>query len=219
MWIKICGITETATAERVAVLAPDAIGLNFYPKSPRHVSRDTARKIAINLPETIQAVGVFVNAEIAAIAETVADCRLTMVQLHGDEPPEFLARLRNAIPGVLLLRAWRMGTNLADLEAYLAECGRLEVSLAGCLIDAKVAGSYGGTGHTPSWTVLRSDYLRDDWPPLILAGGLTADNVADGIRTIQPWGVDVASGVESSPGVKDLERVGRFIAAARKAGL
>lgn len=216
MWIKICGIRDLATAEQVAALSPDAIGLNFYAPSPRCVSRATARQIVAQLPGDVAAVGVFVNHSIAEIVECVTDCGLSMVQLHGDERPEFLADLQAVLPNTPLIRAWRMGADLADLEIYLADCQRLRVRLFGCLIDAKVAGTYGGTGHTPPWDVLRSSYRRATWPPLILAGGLTEANVAAGIAAVLPWGVDVASGVESSPGLKDLDRVSKFIAAARR---
>ena len=169
----------------------------------------------MSLPQSIAAVGVFVNHDVSEIVDLVADCGLTMVQLHGDESPEVLAELQARLRTVPIIRAWRMGTDLADWQAYLAECQRLHVDLAGCLIDAQITGQFGGTGRRPSWDVLKSCYRRESWPPLILAGGLTADNVADAIRTLQPWGVDVASGVESSLGVKDLDRVARFIAAAR----
>jgi phosphoribosylanthranilate isomerase len=215
MWVKICGIRDVSTAERVAALSPDAIGLNFYSPSPRFVSRDVAREIASRLPFAISAVGVFVNHSVMEIAETVSACGLTMVQLHGDEPPEFLATLQATLSAPPLIRAWRMGGDLADLEAYFTECRKLGVRLAGCLIDAKVSGSYGGTGRTPSWDMLRDSYRREAWPPLILSGGLTPDNVAEGIHVVGPWGVDVASGVESSPGVKDVDRVAAFIHEAR----
>jgi phosphoribosylanthranilate isomerase len=216
MWVKICGIRDVSTANQVAALKPEAIGLNFYAKSPRCVPRATAKQIAANLPQTVQAVGLFVNSSVAEVVDAAAECGLTMIQLHGDESPDFLVALQQQLPGTPLLRAWRMGNELHDLSEYLGECRRLNVTLAGCLIDAKVAGSYGGTGQTPPWNVLRTAYRRDDWPPLILAGGLSAENVAAGIEAVQPWGVDVASGEESSPGVKDLARVERFIAAARQ---
>lgn len=216
MWVKICGIKDVATAESVAALSPDAIGLNFFAKSPRCVSRSEAGKITTQLPKSISAVGVFVNHDVTEIADLTLECRLTMVQLHGDEPPVFLAELQQALPELPLIRAWRMEHDLDDLAAYLAECRELDVRLTGCLIDAKVAGSYGGTGHAPPWDVLRENYRKDDWPSLILAGGLNNTNVRSGIVAVQPWGVDVASGVESAPGVKDLERVARFISAARE---
>lgn len=216
MWVKICGIRDLATAQKVATLAPNAIGLNFYASSPRSVTKETAREITASLPTTISAVGVFVNHSIAELCETATECRLAMVQLHGDERPEFLAELQTRLPAIPLLRAWRVDGDLVELQSYLAECQRLGVRLTGCLVDAKVTGSYGGTGHLPPWDVLAASYLRETWPPLILAGGLTAENVARGVQTVQPWGVDVASGVESQAGVKDLDRVARFIAAARK---
>lgn len=215
MWVKICGIRDLATAQCVAALKPDAIGLNFCVASPRQITSSAAVEISASLPEAIAAVGVFVNHTVAEICDLAAECRLTMLQLHGDEKPEILAELQGRLPSVPLIRAWRMDRDLDDLREYLAECQRLGVRLAGCLIDAKVAGQYGGTGHTPPWDVLKASYLRETWPPLILAGGLTADNVAAGIQAVGPWGVDVASGVESSPGVKDRDRVARFIAAAR----
>lgn len=216
MWTKICGIRDLITAEQVAALSPDAIGLNFYPQSPRCVSRHIAQKITARLPPSIPAVGVFVNHPAAEIAEIVNACGLTMIQLHGDEPPELLADLQTRLSTIPLIRAWRMGPDLGELENYLSDCRRLRVRLFGCLIDAKVAGTYGGTGQTPPWDVLKTSYRRETWPPLILAGGLTDANVAAGIAAVQPWGVDVASGVESVPGVKDLDRVAQFIAAARQ---
>lgn len=215
MWVKICGIRDVATADRVAALRPDAIGLNFYSRSPRCVTPQIAQEITAALPDSVAAVGVFVNHSLEEIAHLATACRLAMLQLHGDEPPEFLAELQAKLSNISLIRAWRMDNDLTDLRNYLAACDDLQVRLAGCLIDAKVSGSYGGTGHRPPWEVLRRDYQYDAWPPLILAGGLTADNVADGIRSVQPWGVDVASGVESSPGVKDLEEVAQLLHHAR----
>jgi phosphoribosylanthranilate isomerase len=216
MWVKICGIRDATTAQQVAALRPDAIGLNFYARSPRCVARQVAREITATLPNSVAAVGVFVNHSLAEIVDLTTECRLSMLQLHGDEPPEFLAELQAKLPAVPLIRAWRMGHDLVELQSYLAACERLRVVLAGCLIDAKVPGNYGGSGQRPPWDVLQRAYRRETWPPLILAGGLTVDNVGDGIRTLQPWGVDVASGVESSPGVKNPDRVFRFLAEARR---
>ncbi len=216
MWVKICGIKDVATAEQVAALRPDAIGLNFYEKSPRCVSEETAREITRRLPASLQAVGVFVNHNLDDIIRLVDTCRLAMVQLHGDEMPEFAAALQYELPRTPLLRAWRMERDLDDLSAYLQECERLNIRWAGCLIDAKVPGTYGGSGHSPPWDLLRSLYQHTAWPPLILAGGLTPENVASGIASVAPWGVDVASGVESSPGVKDVNAVAKFLSAVRR---
>ncbi|MEK6262391.1 MAG: phosphoribosylanthranilate isomerase [Planctomycetota bacterium] len=216
MWVKICGITDERTAEAVCGLSPDAIGLNFHPQSPRSVTQVVAARIAKLVPDEVLRVGVFVNRAAAEIEDLAKECRLDQVQLHGDESPEQIAEVRSRLPNIPVVRAWRMaGDSLADLEAHLSACGTLGIELAGCLIDSRVPGAYGGTGHTVAWDALARAYRRDSWPPLILAGGLTSDNVAEAIRSTQPWGVDVASGVESAPGVKNIELVRQFIANAR----
>ena len=216
MWIKICGIKDELTAEAVCGLSPDAIGLNFHPHSPRSVTQVVAARIARLVPDEVLRVGVFVNRAASEIEDLTNECRLDQIQLHGDESPEQIADVRSRLPNIPVIRAWHMaGESLADLEAHLSNCHMLGIELAGCLIDSRVPGAYGGTGHTVAWGALARAYRRDSWSPLILAGGLTPDNVADAIRSTQPWGVDVASGVESAPGVKDIERVRRFIANAR----
>lgn len=217
MWVKICGIRDEATAEQICRLAPDAIGLNFYAKSPRSVGKDIAANIAAITGDSVQRVGVFVNHSPSEIVDLVQACRLGAVQLHGDETPEDVARVAAQIPGIPLFRAWRMaGESLADLEQHLMDCNGRGIQTSGCLIDARVAGAYGGTGHTVPWDALTRVYQHGFWPPLILAGGLTADNVIEAARAVKPWGVDVASGVESAPGQKDIELVRRFIENARQ---
>jgi len=216
MWVKICGICDRTTADQVADLHPDAIGLNFYAQTPRRIDPRTAAQIVDSLPESIEPVGLFVNHSLDEVIERTEQCSITTVQLHGDETPEFLAELKARCPELKLLRALRVGDEGCGAVAdYLAECRTLGVCLAGCLIDARVAGSYGGTGHTAPWDLLADQYDSARWPRLIVAGGLTPDNVADAIRVTAPYGVDVASGVESAKAVKDLELVKRFIAAAR----
>lgn len=216
MWVKICGVRDEQTAEAVCQLLPDAIGLNFYAKSPRSVSKDMATRISKQMPAGVLRVGVFVNHSINEIEDLANVCSLDWIQLHGDEPAEQIAELHDRLPSLPLLRAWRTaGDDLRDLSEYLRTCQSLGVSFTGCLIDSRVVGSYGGTGHTVSWSALNTSYRRDIWPPLILAGGLTPENVSAAIQATAPWGVDVASGVESPAGVKDLEQVRRFIANAR----
>lgn len=216
MWTKICGIKDVPTAKAVAALRPDAIGLNFFPRSVRHVPLETAAEIVRTLPNRVEAVGVFVNHSAAEVDTICTRCGLKTAQLHGDEPPELLAELLLRQPALQLVRAFRMGAEkLQPFGDYLDRCRALGITLRACLVDAHVAGQYGGTGQTVPWDVLREEYRRDIWPPLILAGGLTAENVAEAIRAANPWGVDVAGGVESSPGVKDLAKVERFLAAAR----
>ncbi len=218
MWVKICGIRDVNTAGEVARLGPDAIGLNFYEATPRSVLIKTAREIVRTLPEGVEPVGLFVNHTVEQIQETCRHCQVRTLQLHGDEPPELLAELREDLAGAKLVRAFRVGEEgFADLGEYLESCRRLGVSLDACLVDARVEGAYGGTGTTVSWELLAREYQRDAWPRLILAGGLEPDNVAEAIHAVRPWGVDVASGVESAPGKKDLERVKRFIENARNA--
>ena len=215
MWVKVCGVRDRATAVRIAELGADAIGLNFYGRSPRFVEPEIAVEIAAALPEKVERIGVFVNHPIRNIERIAAECKLDVVQLHGDEPPSYLADLRRRSPALRIIRAWRMAKNLDGLGTYLKECRHWNCELSGCLVDAQVDGSYGGSGKTVPWERLVREYRFDKWPPLILAGGLTATNVAEAISVTHPWGVDVASGVESTPGIKDLALVQLFIRQAR----
>jgi phosphoribosylanthranilate isomerase len=213
MWIKICGIRDAATAREVAKLKPQAIGLNFYARSPRAVAPETAAEIAQALPAEVAAVGVFVNHTLAEVEQLRRDCELDFVQLHGDEPPEFLAELDPRT----VIRAFRVGAEgLTDVAAYLERCRALGALPAACLIDSRVEGTYGGSGRTVAWDLLEREYPQSGWPPLILAGGLHPGNIAAAIEAVRPWGVDVASGVESAPAQKDLRLVEEFIAHASR---
>lgn len=208
MWVKICGIRDEPTALAVAEAGADAIGLNFYPGSPRCIDVETAARITAALPATVEPVGVFVNASVRHMREVAGQCGLRTLQLHGDEPPEVLRELRE----FRLIRAFRVGEGgLAEVRAELARLTAMQVELAGCLIDARVAGVYGGTGVTAPWSLLAAEWPSLGGPPLILAGGLTPQNVAQAVRICRPWGVDVAGGVESAPGVKNLEQVRAFL--------
>ena len=219
MWVKVCGIRDVETAQRVCELGADAIGLNFFAPSPRCVDRAVAREIAQQLGDSVESIGLFVNHELNEVLSTIDECGLATVQIHGDETPEFLADLTSQRPDLKLLRAFRVDVSgCGGIAEYLADCARLNVNIAGCLVDSHVAGEYGGTGHTAPWDLLADQYDRDNWPPLIVAGGLSPANVADAIRVTQPFGVDTASGVESTRGVKDLDLVRDFIAAAKGAG-
>ncbi len=218
MWIKICGLNDPGVAAEVARLGPDAVGLNFYEESPRCVSSEVAATIVGALPAAVEPVGVFVNHSAESIAAVCRECRIATAQVHGDETPEQLRELHSIAPELKIVRAHRMGSEgIGPLADYLSECCRLGVELSACLIDARAEGVYGGSGQVAPWKVLSEEYRRDEWPPLILAGGLNAENVAKAIDATGAWGVDVASGVESSPGVKDLQRVERFIQNARGA--
>ncbi|MDA0588692.1 MAG: phosphoribosylanthranilate isomerase [Planctomycetota bacterium] len=219
MWIKICGIRDVETAMQIAALNPDAIGLNFFAKSPRSVDVETAAKISATISAAIERIGLFVNHSTEEVLDICQQCSISTAQLHGDETPGFLARLKSTRPDLKLFRAFRVDATdgCSEIADYLAKCGQLGVTLDGCLIDSRVEGEYGGTGHTAPWDLLADQYDSRGWPRLILAGGLTSENVAEAIRVTHPWGVDVASGVESSRGVKDVSLVERFIEAARPA--
>lgn len=210
--IKICGITRNEDHLAAGLAGADRVGLNFYPRSKRYLSAEAAG--LIDLESEPKPIGVFVNADVSTICNQIQRYALAGVQLHGDEPPEFLADL----PDLPIVRARRMDDRgvaaiAADLEACEA-AGRLPDAV---LVDAYTLGHYGGTGETVSWAGL-ADYRK--WLgniPLILAGGLTAENVAEAIRTVRPYGVDTASGVECSPGVKDSAKMQSFIVNAKSA--
>lgn len=199
--VKICGVTSVADALIAAAAGADAVGLNFSARSPRRVAVETARAIAAALPAGICRVGVFVDQpreEIAAIARAVG---LDALQFHGEESVEACA-------------GWEIKTIKAVRVRDAAALARAaEYAVDFLLADAYVEGQAGGTGHrVPLEWLAGAPRQR-----LVLAGGLTPDNVADVVRAVRPAGVDVASGVESAPGAKDEEKVRRFIANARLA--
>lgn len=208
--IKVCGLTSVADALACVSAGADWIGLNFHPPSPRRVETDTAAEIIAALPPHVEAVGLFVDRAPSVIRELAALLNLRVVQLHGNEPPEDLLALRD----LRVIRAFRLGDAAAveRMSAYLRQAALLGRSPDAVLIDADVPGKAGGTGQPIA------DELFDLIPSiahLILAGGLTPENVAGRIARVRPWMVDVASGVESSPGRKDPDRVVRFVQAVR----
>lgn len=199
MKIKICGITRLEDAQVAIAAGATLLGFNFYPRSPRYLSSAAARAIIEQLPPAIAKVGVFVNlppAEVDAIARAAG---LTQVQLHGHEPAGDFAALAAWQP--IRVLALRTPADLAQVPALPA---------AGLLIDTPTV-DYGGSGRTGDWALARqAAALR----PLFLAGGLRPENVAAAVHAVRPDGVDVSSGVETSPGVKDHARVRAFVAAA-----
>lgn len=223
--IKICGITNSHDAVMAAEAGADAIGLNFYEKSPRYLSVDSAREIVLNLDSRMKLrVGVFVNISPSRIQEIVTKVGLTAVQLHGDESPELVAQItRTKQPpdfcrAPVIIRARRIGAGgVAEIASDLKACFAAGVTPGAILLDAATPALYGGTGETLSWLDLTDHNRWLGQTPLILAGGLTPENVAEAIRIVRPRGVDVASGVESSPGKKDAVKVRDFVAAARDA--
>jgi len=225
MWIKICGLNDLAIAREIVGLRPDAIGLNFYERSVRSVSLEVARQIADVVPPEIQAIGVFVEATAEMMRRTTASCRLDGIQLHAAGQNDALDALgelgdstKTPTARPKRIRAFQVGPHgLAPLAEYFERNRSQPFPVDAYLVDAQVEGLYGGTGKTVSWDLLRNEYQTQEWPPLILAGGLRPENVGEAITAVRPWGVDVASGVESSPGVKDVALVARFIEEARRA--
>jgi phosphoribosylanthranilate isomerase len=208
--VKICGITTVPDAHVAVEAEADAIGLNFYPASPRFCPIENAREIAANVPKGICKVGVFVNATAHDIRRTVEVVGLDLVQLHGDEPPELLGEIR----GLPVMKAFRVDGDLSAIAAYLAICHRDRCMPRMVLIDALRPGQYGGTGATLNWPAIHDGRRHACGVPLVLAGGLTPANVAAAIAATRPWAVDTASGVEISPGKKSAPRVREFVEAA-----
>ncbi len=218
--IKVCGITSADDARRVAEAGADAVGLNFFPGSPRYVEKGVAETIVAALPERIVRVGVFVNASANEVRETADRLRLDLIQLHGDESAKFLEELGELQSDrkTPIMKAFRVGAD--DLPAVLAlldECRRLDCMPRRVMFDASTSGAYGGTGASANWELAARYAERRDLPPLVLAGGLSPDKVAEAIRTVRPAAVDVASGVETSPGRKDHAKLRAFISAAQAA--
>jgi phosphoribosylanthranilate isomerase len=202
--IKICGIRTIEHALAAADAGADAVGLVFYAGSARQVDVATARDIVRALPPFVTAVGLFVNETIANVRGISREVGLELVQLSGDETPEYAAAL--ALPHFKALR-------VTDANA-LVESARGFSQVRGILLDAYVPGSYGGTGMTLDWNTLAQ---LDLGVPLVLAGGLNPGNVGEAIRTVKPWAVDVSSGVEVRRGEKDSDLIRAFVRTAKQA--
>jgi phosphoribosylanthranilate isomerase len=208
--VKICGVTSVDDAVACARLGADWIGINFHSGSPRYVEPEEAAAIVAALPASARAVGVFVDRAANEVARLANRLGIGIVQLHGQEPPEDLVELGS----FQIVRAFRLdrASDWGAVTEYLGRAVKLGRAPDAVLIDARVPGQMGGTG------ALIADDVLDAIPPLprlILAGGLTPENVEERAARAQPWMVDVASGVESSPGRKDLDRARAFIRAAR----
>ncbi len=201
--VKICGITRAADAQAAAAAGADLLGFNFWTQSPRCLTPAAASDIIRALPPFVVKVGVFVDAEPETVLEAVRVCGLDLLQFHGDETPDYCLQFN-----LMSMKAFRIrdAESLAALPAYHTDAW---------LLDAFVAGQPGGTGATFNWDLAVE--ARKLGRPVFLAGGLTPENVATAVRRVQPYGVDVSSGVESAPGVKDYQKVRDFIAAAKQA--
>ena len=195
--VKICGITRPEHARAAAGAGADAIGLVFYEPSPRYVSRDRARAVCEALPPLVSVVGVFVNPEPREIEAAVEGLPVDLLQFHGEEPPELCAEAGRPYVKAVRVR------NRDDI----VEAGARYTDARALLLDAHHDALWGGTGSRFDWNVVPDDVGR----PIVLAGGLTPENVAGAIRAVRPFAVDVSGGVESAPGEKDARRMERFM--------
>ena len=201
--VKICGITNPADAQAAVAAGADALGFIFYEKSPRFVSLKTAAEISKQLPPFIMRVGVFVDAPEDFVLRAIGECSLILLQFHGDEPPEFCTQF-----GLMSMKAFRIrdAESLKKIPDYLTDA---------YLLDAFSSTTLGGTGEKFNWDLAVA--AQKFGKPIFLAGGLTPENVAEAVKKVRPFGVDVSSGVESAPGKKDHAKVKAFIQAAKAA--
>lgn len=209
--IKICGVTLPDDAARVASAGADFIGLNFWPRSKRYIAPERAPMIAsvVRSTGTAKLVGVFVDADVDEIQAIAANVDLDIIQLHGDETPDEVKRVSLAVyRPVWKALPIKSSRDLNALDIWPAEA---------LLLDAPTPGR-GGSGATFDWQLARE--ARERYPRInfVLAGGLNAENVTTAIQAVEPWAIDVASGVEAAPGIKDAAKLDAFIAAARRTG-
>jgi phosphoribosylanthranilate isomerase len=206
--VKICGITRPGDARAAAEAGADAIGLVFYPPSPRYLSVERALEIRDALPPFVQTVALFVNPDAALVAQVIGRVKPALLQFHGEETPRFCSEF--GLPFIKACRVRAGVTQGVDLLEYLRPFARA----AAWLLDSHVE-EYGGVGERFDWSLVPAVRER----PLILSGGLEPGNVAEAIRRVRPWGVDVSSGVESAKGVKDAAKIAAFIAEVRNANV
>lgn len=195
--IKICGITNLNDALAAITAGAHALGFVFHPPSPRNISLEHAGKIICALPPFIQTVGLFVNQPSEQVNRTCEQCRLDVVQLHGEESPQYCQSINRRI-----IKAFRVKDHsiLQELSLY---------NVAGYLLDAWSTAAHGGTGETFNWDIAAMATATNK--RIILAGGLTPENVAEAIKTVKPFAVDVSSGVESTAGIKEIHKIKSFI--------
>ncbi len=195
--VKICGFTNAENAQQAALTGIDAIGLNFYAKSPRHVNIDSAREIVAALPPFVNKVGLFVNANPSLIDEVLCEVALDTLQFHGDESPSDCAQYE--MPFIKAIRV--------SPEVDLIKTANEYYQAGALLLDTYQSDFYGGSGKSFDWSLAKIELDL----PIILAGGLTPDNVSAAIDIVQPYAVDVSSGVESAKGFKDIDKIRAFI--------
>ncbi len=203
--VKICGITRVEDALEAAKQGSDAIGLVFYAASPRNVSNEVARAIVAALPPFVSVVGLFVNASRANIDAVLAEVRLDVLQFHGNETPDDCTQFN--LPFLKAIRV-NADTNLLQYAIDFKHAQAL-------LLDAHSDAAYGGTGQTFDWNLIPAELSK----PIILAGGLNADNVGQAIMQVKPYAVDVSGGVELSKGIKDADKIAAFMQGVRNASI
>ena len=203
----MCGVTRLADAEAAVDAGVDALGFIFFDKSPRFIDQEEARLIIEQLPPFVDSVGVFVDKNIEELDEIIKYCRLGYVQLHGAESPEFCEHLIHVAAPCQVIKAFRVGPHTTgdEFEAYIPH-------VKGFLLDTFQKDQVGGTGMSFDWSVIEGLNLSK---PFILAGGLDVRNIGAAIHAVQPYGIDVNSGVELQAGVKDHKRIRAFVNAVR----
>jgi len=209
--IKICGIKSAQDVDACVRCSVSAVGLNFYPTSPRYVSVDQAKELCSRLGENIRAIGIFVRPTKQQLQTTVGRVGLDAAQIHGADEA-YLKTLEPTSVPIWLAHGIATPDDVQLAKEHVQLCRTRKMTIGALLVDAKSEGVHGGSGKTIPWDVLK-DIAWD--LPLILSGGLTPENVADAICQVKPQGVDVASGVESPPGVKDAAKIEAFVAAAK----
>jgi phosphoribosylanthranilate isomerase len=216
-WVKICGMTNLEDALVAVEAGADAVGFVFYEKSPRYVTVETAREICEKLPESVEKVGVFVGGSSGGIAEMIRQCKLTIAQIYPRDPLALTDEFFKEFP-FRVIPAISAGTVAGDEISGF--CGSQEVrdQIVAALFDSGNSERPGGTGKAFDWQTIGdiTNLANRVGLSLVVAGGLRPDNVAEAIRVMRPWGVDVASGVEARPGKKDAEKVRAFVRAVRE---
>jgi len=224
--IKICGITNEKDALWAANAGVDFIGLNFYKNSPRKISVDMAKKITAALPEFVKSIGIFVDEEIEIILKIIKKVGLGAVQLHGNETPEYCAQLKEKISATVpanllwegkpqIIKAFRIKPGFSTEQVFGAEHPLSKYqNVDYFLLDTFIEGAAGGTGQTFNWDIALE--FKKIGKPIFLSGGLTPENVSEAIKKVEPFAVDVCSGIERTPTRKDYDKMLAFVKAVRK---
>ena len=211
--IKICGLTRSGDVRAAVDAGADALGFVFYPQSPRYISPPYTRQLLLEVPAFVTTVGLFVNATVEEIVQTVAEAPVSLLQFHGDETPQFCAEAARAVNRPFI-RAARMKAEMTGdvLLQYEQDYRAASNLFSGLLLDAFVDG-YGGAGKDFDWSLIPEGLA----PRVVLSGGLSVQNAADAVQFVRPYAVDISSGVEQSKGIKDADKMRAFVRAVYQA--